>query len=86
MQMWDVNVRGHPESPGEYQHRCDLSVGAQMTTSFGPRVLVDFVNRWYVLQQPAGRATVKGILQSQLYSLLKKIMHIQNQEHIGTGL
>lgn len=23
--------------------------GAQMTMSLGPRVLVDFVNRWYVL-------------------------------------
>ncbi len=43
-----------------------------MTKSFGPRVLVDFVNRWYVLQQPAGRTTIKGILQSQLFSTVLK--------------
>lgn len=39
-----------------------------MMMSFCPKVLVDFVNRWWALKQPAGRTTIKGILQSQLFS------------------
>lgn len=35
---------------------------AQGTMTFGPTLLVDFVNRWQVSHQPAGRATIKGDL------------------------
>lgn len=54
-----------------------------MTKTFGRRVLVDFVNRWCALQQPAGRATIKGIFQSQLFSTIPKIRHFKNQGHIN---
>lgn len=56
----------------------------RMTTSFGPRVLVDFVNRWYILEQPAGRTIVKGILKVNYSAPPWKIIHIQIQKHTFT--
>lgn len=48
------------------------AINAQRTMTFGRTLLVDFVNRWQVSRQPAGRATIKGdfmksIIQQVLY-------------------
>lgn len=53
---------------------------------FGARVFVDFVNRWCVLQQPAGRRTIKGVYRVNYSAPSWKIIHIQNQELIVTKL